>query len=60
MIKIKTDTKIGKAPDFFGKQLGKIQITSTKLADLVGKRMTVVIQVLDENEAKELRGVKNQ
>jgi len=50
MLKLQRTIKINKVPDYNEKRYGKIQIVSTKLAELSGKYVDVEIIVYDEND----------
>lgn len=51
-IELSSELKVGSVPDYNGKKYGKLQITSQKLAVLVGKKVRVKLIV--EFNAKEL------
>ena len=50
MIQIDTDLKVGKVPDYHEQKFGKLQISSRKLADIVGQKVNVLVFVLETGE----------
>lgn len=47
MIELKSILKVGKVPDFENKKFGKLQISSQKIAHLIGKRVFVTVLIED-------------
>lgn len=50
MIKLQRTIKINKTPDYNGEKYGKVQISSKKLAELVGKTVDIEIVIYDESD----------
>lgn len=50
MIYIDTDLKVGKVPDYHEQKFGKLQISSRKLADIVGQNVRVIVFVVPPGE----------
>lgn len=54
MIKIKTVVSIGKSPAWNGRELGKIQVSSYKVADKVNEKLNVIVLVFDAGEKERM------
>lgn len=53
MIKLITKVKVGKVPDYNGKQFGKLQVSNQKLAEQVGKQIHIIVLAFEINNPEE-------
>ena len=57
MIKIKTQVSIGKSPAWNGRELGKIQVSSYKIAGRVNEKLNVIVLVFDVGEKEKMERI---